>query len=97
MLGLIDQFSLLHLASGIVAYFWFINLGNWFLIHLLYEIIENTDMYIAFVNMYVPIWPGGKKKPDSISNSLSDQFFSMLGWILAYVCDYYSTKYNLYQ
>lgn len=38
-----DQYSLLHLATGIVSYFWNISFTVFLLIHTLFEIIENTS------------------------------------------------------
>lgn len=91
-----DQYSILHMASGIVAYFWRIKLSSWFIIHLLFELIENRESSMIFINTYFPNWPGGKNKSDSLINSISDQFFAMLGWIIGFLADYYSKKYDLY-
>ena len=37
-----DNFSLLHIASGIIIYYWGVSFWNWFILHLLYEYLENT-------------------------------------------------------
>ena len=39
---LLDQYSYLHFAVGIVIYFWGINLKNWFILHVVFEIVENS-------------------------------------------------------
>ena len=62
-----DKFSLLHLATGIIAYYWSIALFHWFIIHALYEIIENTTWGMKIIRN-ITLWPGGKSKPDTITN-----------------------------
>jgi hypothetical protein len=79
-----DKYSLLHLATGIIAYYFDMSLILWILVHTLFEILENTKQGIYFIDNYIKIWPGGKLKPDSILNSISDTIFGALGWILAY-------------
>lgn len=78
-----DKFSLLHFASGINAYYWNFSLIAWFIIHLLYELIENSPNIYKHIDK-IPLWPGGKKSPDTIINSLGDQFYSILGWIFTH-------------
>ncbi len=90
-----DQFSILHMASGVVAYFIGIKLPIWIIIHILFEIIENQPEFIKFNNTYLEwFWPGGKEKPDSFMNSMiGDNFFAILGWVVSYYLDkYYKTK-----
>lgn len=88
-----DQYSLLHLASGIIAYFFGINIYVWFIIHLLFELIENTKMGVHFIDTYLFFWPGGKLRSDETINSIGDQFFAILGWYLAYFNDIIGKKY----
>lgn len=80
-----DKYSLLHMATGIIAYFFNVPFIWWFIFHLLFEIIENLPSSIKFIDNYITIWPGGKKSPDNTLNSVGDQLFAMLGWILAYM------------
>ena len=80
---LIDKFSLLHFASGIIAYFFGIPLVLWILIHTSFEIIENMTQSIKFIDNYLFFWPGGKKFPDSWINSIGDTMFAILGWLVA--------------
>jgi hypothetical protein len=84
-----DKFSLLHLATGIVAYYWSISFVLWFSIHVLYEIIENTTWGMSLINR-ITLWPGGKNKADSLLNQLGDQFYALLGWLIAHVVSLYS-------
>ena len=81
---ILDEYSLLHMASGIIAFFFDISFTNWFLLHAAFEYLENTPNGVYFIDNYIWFWPGGKLQADSLSNSISDQFFAMLGWILAY-------------
>jgi hypothetical protein len=81
-----DQYSLLHFSTGVIAYFFGFKLKNWMIIHILFELIENTEFGVKFIDTYLHnIWPGGKEKPDSFVNSmLGDNFFAFIGWICAY-------------
>jgi hypothetical protein len=81
-----DKFSLLHFASGISVYYWNISLIQWFIIHTLFEIIENSPYGMVILNK-IKIWPGGKDTADSFINSLGDTFYSILGWLFAYYVD----------
>lgn len=78
-----DRFSLLHFATGIIAYYWSLTFVQWFVIHVVYEVIENTTWGMKLINN-ITIWPGGKSKSDTITNQIGDQFYAMIGWILSY-------------
>jgi hypothetical protein len=78
-----DKYSLLHFASGIIAYYWGISFILWFIIHLLYEYVENTNLGMKIINK-IKMWPGGKEKSDTILNSIGDQFYGLLGWIFTF-------------
>lgn len=78
-----DQYSLLHFAVGITSFFWNISLFHFFVLHTLFEILENTKTGMYVINKYVTFWPGGKPAADSFVNILGDTFFAVLGWILA--------------
>lgn len=92
----IDQFTYLHFASGIIAYFWNINLKDWFIIHTIFEILENTKIGINIINKFT-YWPGGKPYSDSLKNIIGDSLGAIIGWISAYYLDYYGGKYNWYK
>ena len=83
-----DQYSLLHFSVGVVAYFIGIPLIIWNVIHILFEIVENTDFGIRFINKYLLwFWAGGKDKPDKVINNIGDIVFGALGWIISYELD----------
>ena len=90
-----DQFSILHFASGVTAYFWKIISFKWFvLLYILLEIMENSSVGINFVNTYIPFWPRAKQKPESYLNMFSDVLFAVMGWQLTEQLDkYYRTNY----
>jgi hypothetical protein len=92
-----DQYSLLHFAVGIIAYFWNISLMTTLILHILFEIVENTNYGMHFINTYFKIWPGGKPYPDSFINSMGDNVSTVLGWLSAYYIDKLSGKFGLYQ
>ena len=79
----IDAYSLLHFATGIIARFWGVPFWSWFLVHVMFEWIENTTQGMMFINHYIPWFPGGKPSPDSLWNTVGDQVFAMLGWYIA--------------
>jgi hypothetical protein len=94
---LIDQYSLLHFATGIVAYFFNIKFSTWICFHILFEIVENSPQGVAFIdNSLQNIWPGGKKASDSIKNSIGDTSCAAIGWYLAYLIDSIGNKYKWY-
>lgn len=98
---LLDQYSLLHFAVGIIVYFWNISLSIGFPIHFLFELLENTNIGMKFINHYIIhpgyfSWPGGKYKADSIMNIIGDNLSFIIGWILSYVLDMYGNKHNWY-
>lgn len=79
-----DNFSLLHFSSGIIAYYWGIGFIHWFLLHLIYEVLQNTSWGIWFINNIVTLWPGGKLDYDSYINTIGDQTYGMLGWVFTH-------------
>ena len=92
----IDQYSLLHFAVGIVAYFWGIDILLLLLIHTVFEISENTVFGMNIINNYIKIWPGGKPTADSISNQIGDTISSIIGWYTAYYIDKIGRQYEWY-
>ena len=49
-LKLFDQYTYLHFSVGIIAYFWNVSLLNWIIIHTIFEVLENTQMAMDFIN-----------------------------------------------
>ena len=91
----LDQYTYLHFAVGIIVYFWNISLLNLFILHVIFEMLENTQMGIYVINKLL-FWPGGKSKPDTIINSIGDTTGSLIGWISAYYLDNLGNKYGWY-
>ena len=91
---LLDRFSLLHFASGIIAYFFGIGWAQWFILHSLFELLENTQIGIELINGLFPFWPGGKRQPDSFINSVGDTLAAMVGWWVAYQVSKISSELN---
>ena len=48
----VDQFTYLHFAVGIIAYFWGIKLVPFFIIHTIYELVEITTFGTYVINKY---------------------------------------------
>jgi hypothetical protein len=83
-----DQYSLLHFAVGVLAYFWSISFFITIVIHILFEFIENTPVGMNLINTYfLEWWPGGKTHPDNLLNSTSDTIFTGIGWLVSYHLD----------
>ena len=78
----LDQYSLLHFASGVVAYFWGVPPGTWFVAHVSFELLENTKPGMEFIND-ISWWPGGKPRADSFANIVGDNAAAMTGWWVA--------------
>jgi hypothetical protein len=88
----LDQYSLLHFAVGIIVYFWGISAINWNMIHILFELIENTDIGMKIINNVFILWPGGKNYTDSYVNNIGDLLIGYLGWVTASLLDNYGNK-----
>lgn len=96
-LYLLDQYTYLHFASGIILYFFGFSITSTIIIHTLFEIIENTNIGIYIINNYFKFWPGGKPYRDSIINCIGDTIGILLGWISAYCIDNVGNKYGWYK
>ena len=87
-MAMFDKYSLLHFASGIIAYFWGVSFKTWMILHVLFEYLENTRVGMKFINDYFKLWPGGKSKADSFENSMiGDNISAALGWIVSRAID----------
>jgi len=91
-----DQYTYLHFATGIIAYFFGINITKWIVIHTLFEIIENTTIGMGLINK-CPYWPGGKNYRDSLYNIIGDTIGTILGWYSANLLDKIGNKYGFYE
>lgn len=93
---LFDQFALLHLASGIIAYFFGVPFYVWFVVHTLFEWAENTPTGMRWINTYATFWPGGKPAADAFVNNVGDTLAAVAGWWVAYAMDRYGTQHEWY-
>ena len=84
---LYDQYSLLHMAVGILSYFWGMPLMTLLVIHTIFELVENTDWGRNFITTHLTLWPGGKSQADSLTNTVSDTVFVTTGWFMAQQVD----------
>jgi hypothetical protein len=83
----IDKYSLYHLCSGIIAYYFGLSFGKWFTIHAIYEVLENSRLQKELDK--IEIWPGRKPSPDYVMNSVGDQISTMIGWCIGYFMNKY--------
>lgn len=91
-----DQYTYLHLAVGIITYFWDISLRNCIILHTIFELLENTQICMNIINTYIKFWPGGKPKSDSIINIIGDTSGVIIGWLSAYYLDKLGNKFGWY-
>lgn len=80
---ILDQYSLLHFVVGIVVYFWGFSFWHWTIIHILFELTENTNYGMYIINKYLILWPGGKTYADNMINSTGDVLVGCMGWVIA--------------
>ena len=92
----VDQYSLLHFAVGIIAYFWGFSWQHTLLVHVVFELSENTNQGMYFINNYMPFWPGGKPYADSLVNQASDTLMTMIGWYISRLADSMAIEKHLY-
>jgi len=93
----LDQYSLLHFSSGVVAYNFGIPFIHWFVIHLGFELGENTEIGMKFINQYLTFWPGGKPRKDEPINVLGDNLSAIVGWYSAKLLDDCGKKQGWYK
>lgn len=93
---MVDQYSLLHLAVGIVWYFWGLSLKQVLIVHTIFELSENSSFGMNIINNYFKLWPGGKPKADTLTNIIGDTVSVSLGWNIAYYIDKYGNKAGFY-
>ena len=94
---LLDQYSLLHYASGVVAYYWGLKPLTFFLSHLAFEIGENTTLGMKFINQHLTWWPGGKPRADTLTNMVGDNLSAAAGYWCAYFLDSYGIRQGWYK
>lgn len=88
---LIDQYTLLHFAVGVIAYYWNVSIWLIVILHILFEYSENTETGMWLINKYITIWPGGKPSADTFINSLGDTIATVFGWYFAKLIIYLFT------
>jgi hypothetical protein len=93
---LFDQYTYLHFASGIVAYFWGVSIFWWFIFHTIFELLENSQPGMWVINNLITMWPGGKPMADSLINMIGDTIGSIIGWLSAKWLDDYGKAMGWY-
>ena len=92
----IDQYSLLHFAVGILAYFWAVPFWLIVFLHIVFEWAENTPIGMRFINEWFTLWPGGKPRADSFLNMTTDTIATAVGWLLSWWADRASVSQHMY-
>jgi hypothetical protein len=78
-----DQYSLLHFATGVVAFFWGLSIETWIVLNIIFEITENSQIGYKLIKDRIKEWPGSKPSPDSKINSVMDIIFGIIGYLVA--------------
>ena len=81
--SLFDKYSFLHFGSGLVAYELGIPKWRWMFFHVVFEMAENTEEGMRFINTNLTWWPGGKTRADHLINIVGDNLSAYLGWVVA--------------
>ena len=83
--ALLDEYSLLHFASGIVLYYWNFSLTQTILGHSAFELFENSDGGMRFINDYFYYNQTKllKTEPDNITNMFGDTMSCIAGYMVA--------------
>lgn len=81
--SIVDKYSILHFSVGMLWRYIGFDFISLLIIHIIFEIVENTKIGMLIINKYFKLWPGGKPQSDSKINSVSDIVVSLIGWILA--------------
>ncbi len=78
-----DKYSVLHFMTGVLFRYLGFAFAPSLIVHILFEVLENTTQGMAFINRYFKdTWPGGKYIKDSFLNSMiGDNLFFALGWL----------------
>ena len=77
-----DEYALLHFAVGIIFRFWNVSFKTSVILHIIFELLENTLYGVKFLGK-IKWWPGGKRYPDYKINIVGDTLFFALGWYVA--------------
>lgn len=78
----LDEYTPLHVAAGVIAYYWGVSLLNLTLLHIIFELVENSEKGMQMIRSF-PLWPGGKTHADSWKNQVSDILASVIGWMFS--------------
>ena len=83
----LDQYSILHFATGNIAYFWGFGVLELLIGHISFEFLENTEAGMKFINENLTWWPGKKVRADDFVNILGDNVSAVAGWYFAKYLD----------
>ena len=84
MAQILDQYSYLHFASGVTAYFVGFRLKTWFIIHLGVDLLENSPPGIYLIKKYLYYFWRPREGSDPAWNIVADNVLALVGWISAY-------------
>ena len=78
-----DKYTLLHIASCVIAKKFGMKENKFHILHLLFEIWENSEQGVEFLSTweFYDIF-GGKTEPDAVINSIGDLIGGYIGYRL---------------
>lgn len=83
----LDQYSLIHMAVGILFYFWKISFFLSTLTQATFMLLNNSEEGSKLFSRYAPQYPYTAKKHDSWINMVGDNMSFNFGWLLASAVD----------
>ena len=86
-MGVIDRYSIVHFIAGFIVYFLKINITSWFVLNAIFEIYENVSACRSVSKIVKEKFYISSGDPETLVNSIGDNFCSILGWICAYYID----------
>ena len=92
MYYLIDRYSYLNFAIGIICFFSGISLKTLFIIRVLYFLIKNNKARIKYLNKYI-LWPK-QQNNDHLAKQIVDILLSLFGWLSANYKDIIIKRYR---
>lgn len=100
----LDIFSSVHFGAGVVAGVFGVPLFAWMLVHILFELLENQSLGVAFFQWTEPFifqMFGQSNRTsdyygDKAINSTVDNLMALLGWWLGTKISLVASNYRIY-
>ena len=96
--NIFDRYTYLHFAGGIIAHYWGFSLFEWFIVHLLLDIIERTYIGKNAIKWIIRFWPvKADETLETYQNIIGDNISAIAGWCSAYLIDVMCQRVGVYE